>query len=88
VVDHGYTGPVLTDSERERARQIFEAHGYGQPLRIARVTSEEERVFLVPPSALVTLPERTLVTELVAALGRKVYLRAEGTEWGASEPLH
>ena len=78
---------MLTDLEREVAQQIFRAHGYDRPLRIAPPTGEDEWIFLVPSWALTVLPERTLVSELQEALHRKIAIAAEGHPWPESEPL-
>ena len=82
-----YTGGVLSEQEQEAAHCIFEAHGYAQPLRIAPIRSEDERVFLLSSTALASLPEGALVAELQAALGRKVALAVDDSISGEPEPL-
>jgi hypothetical protein len=62
---------VITEPEREEAQQLFANHGYAQPLRIARVTSDDERIFVVTAEVLATLPA-ALTAELQQALHRKV----------------
>ncbi len=79
---------MLTDDQRRDAERLFRAHGYDEPLRIAPVTSEDERIFVVPSEVLAVLPERDLTAELQQALGRKVWICAEGTAWSHTEPLH
>jgi len=77
---------VLTDRERAEAVRLFSAHGYDAPLRVARVTSEDERVFVVPPAAFAALPEQSLAADLQKALGRKVWIVSDSDSW-ESEPL-
>lgn len=79
---------MLTDDQRRAAEAVFRAHGYDEPLRVAPVTSEDERIFLMPADALAALPERTLTIELQQAIGRKVWLTEETPRWGDPEPLH
>jgi hypothetical protein len=38
---------VLTDHERAAAERIFRAHGYDEPLRIATLIGDDERVFVI-----------------------------------------
>jgi hypothetical protein len=81
---------VLTDEQREQARQSFRAHGYDGPLRIARLTAlagDDERIFVVPGVVLAALPERALTADLQQAFGRKVWIVAEGPAWPETEPL-
>ena len=81
---------MLTDEQREQAEQIFGAHGYDGPLRVARptaLTGDDERIFVVPGVVLAALPERALSAELQKALGRKVWIVAEGPAWPETEPL-
>ena len=81
---------MLTDSQLEQAREIFGALGYGGPLRIAQLTErtgDDERIFVVPPLVLAALPDRQLAADLQRALGRKVWIVAEGPAWPDTEPL-
>jgi hypothetical protein len=77
---------VITEPEREEAQQLFANHGYAQPLRIARVTSDDERIFVVAAEVLATLPA-ALTAELQQALHRKVWIVGEGPAWADTEPL-
>jgi len=81
---------VLTDEQREQARQIFRARGYDGPLRIGRLTAlagDDERIFVVPGVVLAALPEPALTADLQQAFGRKVWIVAEGPAWPETEPL-
>jgi hypothetical protein len=77
---------VLTEPERDEAQRLFAEHGYTQPLRIAHVTSEDERIFVVTPATLATLLA-TLAAQLQQALHRKVWIVGEGPAWADTEPL-
>jgi hypothetical protein len=78
---------VLSDQQRNETARLFAKHGFDGALRVARVTSDDERIFVVPPEALSTLPQLTLTTELQQTLGRKVWIVAAGPEWADTEPL-
>jgi phosphoglycolate phosphatase-like HAD superfamily hydrolase len=78
---------VLTDDERDEAQRLFAKHGFSQPLRVARITSEDERVFVVPPDALAALPEPALTAELQQALGRKVWIVGASSARADTQPL-
>jgi hypothetical protein len=77
---------VITEPEREEAQRLFANHGYAQPLRVARVTSDDEPIFVVAAEVLATLPA-TLTAELQQALHRKVWIVGEGPAWADTEPL-
>ncbi len=79
---------MLSESQREAAKRIFATHGYTDTLRVAQVQSEDERVFLIPASALATLSEGALAAELQTALGRKVWIVADDGTWGPPDGLH
>jgi hypothetical protein len=76
---------VLSDSQMDEVERLFRRAGYDRPLRIARVTSEDERVFVVDEHALTRLPH-DLAANLQQALGRKVWIVA-GPGWDDTEPL-
>ena len=79
---------MLSEAQREAAKRIFAAHGYTDALRVAQVRSEDERVFLIPATALSQLPEGALAAELQTALGRKVWVVADDGTWGPPDALH
>ena len=81
---------MLTDEQRTQAEQIFRAHGYDGPLRIARLTGltgDDERIFVVPAVVMAALPEQALAADLQEAFGRKVWIVSEGPAWPETEPL-
>jgi hypothetical protein len=80
---------VLSDDERATVARLFESHGYGGPLRIARVRSEDERVFVLPDGMLARLKDaRALERDLQAALHRKVQIVGDSPAWSdQAEPL-
>src|SRR3712207_3997993 len=47
---------VLSDDERTAIEQIFRAHGYDEPLRIAASVGDDECIFVLPAPALAQLP--------------------------------
>lgn len=73
---------MLTEPERDEAQRLFAEHGYTQPLRVARVTGDDERIFVVTPDALATLS-----AQLQQALHRKVWIVGEAPAWADTEPL-
>jgi len=77
---------VLSDDERTAIEQIFRAHGYDEPLRIAASVGDDECIFVLPAPALAQLPEGSLTADLQAALGRRVWLANESA-WPNTEPL-
>jgi hypothetical protein len=65
---------MLTDPEAAEAVRLFASHGYDGPLRVARVTDETERAFVLPDGVLASLLDATaLVIQLQEALHRKVW---------------
>ena len=78
---------MLTEGERDAAARLFAEHGFDQPLVVARVTSDDERIFVVPAEALAKLSEQKLVIELQQALGRKVWIVSANATWADTEPL-
>ncbi len=78
---------MLSAEQREEAHRLFRAHGYEEPLRVARITSEDERIFVIAPAALNAVPLETLTRELQAALGRKVWIVPEGSGWSDTQEL-
>ena len=77
---------MLSADERAAVEQIFRAHGYHQPLRIAPPVGDDERIFVLPASELAQLPEASVTAELQSILRRKVWLASESA-WPTSEPL-
>jgi hypothetical protein len=76
---------VLTADQKQEVERLFREAGYEGPLRIARVVSEDERVFVVDQAALTALPYE-LTSQLQQALGRKVWITA-GPAWEDTESL-
>lgn len=77
---------MITPSQREAVERLFREAGYGGELRIAPVTSEDERIFLVPPGSDVA-GHRELETALQAALSRKVWVVEQSEAWPDREGL-
>jgi hypothetical protein len=77
---------VLTDDELAAVEQVFRAHGHDEPIRIAPPIGDDERIFVLPASALAKLPEAAVTADLQRALGRKVWL-ADESAWPGTEPL-
>jgi hypothetical protein len=78
---------VLSDAERDEAARLFAKHGFDLPLVVARVTSDDERIFVVPPDELAKLSGQSLTIELQNALGRKVWIVAASPSWADTESL-
>ncbi len=79
---------MLSEEQIREAERLFRSYGYDRPLRIAPLTSEDERIFLLPATAIAAIPEAALTAQLQQALGRKVWLTSESPRWGEPEPLH
>jgi membrane carboxypeptidase/penicillin-binding protein PbpC len=77
---------ALSGDQIERAHAAFAAHGYADPLRVAPVTSDDERVFIISPDAAV-INHEALARDLQDILHRKVWIVASSPEWSESEPL-
>jgi len=70
----------VTEAQRREVEALFAAHGYRGPLRTWPVTSEDERIFVLPRAQLDALSDTgTLVPKLQQALGRKVWVVHESS---------
>ncbi len=78
---------MLDEAQRSAAEEIFQRYGYGEPLVVARILSEDERVFVLPEAVFARLPQHAIVPALQSALGRKVWLVIANDTWGDTEPL-
>jgi hypothetical protein len=55
---------------------------------IAPVTSEDERIFVLPPDALSALPDRRALEQVLQELlQRKVWIVEQSTSWPTTEPF-
>jgi hypothetical protein len=73
---------VLSDDQRDEAIRLFARHGYNGELRVSRVLSEDERVFVLPDGVLGTLNDaRGLQLALVGVLRRKVLIVGDSPAW-------
>jgi len=81
---------MRSDPEAAEARRLFASHGYDGPVRVAKVTDETERVFVLPDGVLASLRNTTeLVIALQEALHRKVWIVGDSPAWSEdTEPLH
>lgn len=78
---------MISSEQRREVERLFREAGYAEPVTVAPVTSEDERVFvLTPGSGLVG--RRDLEASLQEALGRKVWIVQESDPWPSREPLH
>jgi len=80
---------ALTNAERESAKRLFESHGFNGPLRVAKVRSDDERVFVLPDGVLSTLHDaHGLQCALVGVLRRKVLIVGDSPAWSEhTEPF-
>ena len=79
----------MTDEQRAEVERLFHKHGFDGELLIAPVTSEDERIFVLPPTDYAALQDADdLTTTLQAVLHRKVLVVAASEHWSGSEPLH
>ena len=81
---------MLSDHQRDEVSRLFASHGYSGPLRVAKVRSEDERVFVLPDGVLATLHDANgLTSALVGVLDRKVLITGDSPAWSEqAEPLH
>jgi hypothetical protein len=81
---------MLSDPEAAESVRLFASHGYDGPLRVAKVTDETERVFVLPDGLLASLRDATaLVIALQEALHRKIWIVGDSPAWSEdTEPLH
>jgi len=79
---------VFNIGQQTAVAGAFRLAGYDGPLVTARVTSEDERAFLLEPEDFRTLRDvRTLEQVLQQVLGRKVFVVERGDVWGAPVPF-
>ena len=78
---------MLSADQRAAVQAIFAAAGYTSTPEVAPVTSEDERIFVVPPTSELA-GRRDLEAALQTALGRKVWIVERSASWSVSEPLH
>jgi hypothetical protein len=74
----------FTPEQRAAVAHVFAQNGYLQSLRVAPVTSDDERVFVVPEGT--TIGERA-VADLQTILGRKVWIVEESKSWPETVPF-
>ena len=73
---------VFSFEQRAAVAAAFSRAGYDGPLNVAPVTSEDERVFLLPSEAFGSLHDRTgLERALQQVLRRKVWVVAQTEQW-------
>jgi hypothetical protein len=78
---------VISSEQRREVERLFREAGYAEPVNVAPVTSEDERVFVLTPGSGLD-GSRDLEASLQAALGRKVWIVEESDQWPVREPLH
>jgi hypothetical protein len=77
---------VISPEQRHEVERLFREAGYGEPVTIAPVTSEDERVFVLTPGSGLA-GRRDLEAALQAALSRKVWTVDQSESWPNREPL-
>ncbi|HUO69305.1 MAG TPA: hypothetical protein VMU39_00895 [Solirubrobacteraceae bacterium] len=76
----------LSEDQLHRTRAAFAAHGHTDPLRVAPISGEDERIFVLSPGAPLA-DEGKLVCELQDILHRKVWIVRASAAWPDSQPL-
>jgi hypothetical protein len=77
---------VISPEQRREVERLFRAAGYAEPVAVAPVTSDDERVFVLTPGSGL-IGRRDLEAALQAALGRKVWIVEESDSWPNRESL-
>ena len=79
---------MFTAGQQAAVANAFSQAGYHGPLMIAPVTSEDERIFVLPPDASGELPDRpALERVLQELLQRKVWIMQRSASWPTAEPF-
>jgi len=80
---------VFSVDQRAAVTAAFSQASYDGPLKVAPVTSEDERVFLLSPQAFASLRDKTrLERTLQQLLRRKVWIVAQTEQWADGVPFH
>ncbi len=77
---------MISPEQRREVEQLFRDAGYVQPVTVAPVTSDDERVFVLTPGSGL-IGRRDLEAALQAALRRKVWIVEESDSWPNRESL-
>jgi hypothetical protein len=78
----------LNPSKQQEVEGLFAAHGYDGRLKIAQVTSEDERIFVLARDALDSLSDvNVLLISLQEVLRRKVWIVDESPAWADVVPF-
>jgi len=80
---------VLTAGQQAAVVNAFSLAGYHGSLMIAPVTSDDERVFILPPDAFGALSDRLALEQVLQGLlQRKVWIVQRSASWPTAEPFH
>jgi hypothetical protein len=80
---------VLTAGQQAAVQKAFSLAGYHGPIVIAPVTSDDERIFVLPPDAFFSLPDRRALEQVLQELLlRKAWIVEQSTSWPTTEPFH
>jgi hypothetical protein len=73
---------MFSDEQRMAVHGVFRLAGYDGPLLVAPFTSEDERVFVLPPGQVERLSDVRTVQQVVGQLlARKVVVVAHSQSW-------
>ena len=79
---------MFTARQQAAVENAFSLAGYHGALMTAPVTSEDERIFVLPPDALSALPDRRALEQVLQELlQRKVWIVEQSTSWPTTEPF-
>jgi hypothetical protein len=77
---------MFTPAQQAAVVKAFSLAGYNGLLKTAPVTSDDERIFVLPPADLAALSDRLgLEQALQELLQRKVWIVGESESWQAIE---
>lgn len=79
---------MLTAGQQAAVANAFSQAGYRGPLMIAPVTSDDERIFVLPPDAFGELSDRPALEQVLQELlQRKVWIVQLSVSWPTAEPF-
>jgi hypothetical protein len=79
---------MFSDDQRAAVHGVFRLGGYDGPLLVAPFTSDDERIFVLPPEKVEQLSDVRTVQQVVGQLlGRKVVVVGQSDSWQQLVPF-
>lgn len=79
---------MITQGQRAGVEKLIREAGYAGPLMVAKVGSDDERIFVLPDGVIDTMSDQqVLEAALQRELGRKVWIVSASSGWTKTEPF-